>query len=436
MSNPTHSILPPTSGMPFIVLLLFSLLLFPCSPLLAQNYNTILDDDIRSVQLHLRSAPLTLPVVQLRAGPGTLVLEFDRLGTDIKDYSYTIVHCNHDWTPSELIDNEYIDGFTTDRITEYEASINTLTQYVHFTLQLPNQNMRWNKSGNYLLQVYDEDDDHRLVMVRRFMVVEPVWRVEPMLVRPALAGKFNTHHEIDFNVVHKGTRIPNPQNDVFAYVLQNGRWDNVIGPLRPYITRQDQLVFDFQDKIVFPAGKEWRYFDMGTFDVRGDRVRQISEQDDYYEVTVRADESRLDRPYLFERDINGRFSIENQNPNHTMLECDYARVLFSLLRNRPFDDDDVYVFGELTDWQLKPEFRMEYDQEAKSYYCEPLLKQGVYNYKYVLVNRATGAVNEEELEGNWHETSNTYNILVYFRPFGTRYDRLMTPAVSVDSKNK
>lgn len=386
------------------------------------------DVDILSVQLHLSGAPTTFPMVSLKALNGSLILQFDRLGTDIRDYLYTIEHCNADWQRSALDDNEYIDGFTEDRIIDIQNSINTLQRYVHYTLALPNRNMRWTKSGNYLLKVYDNTYEKQLVLVRRFLVVEGRWSVATDFVRPVRVDKMDTHHEIDFTVSTKGMRVQYPDREVKAYVMQNGRWDTAIGPIPPFIARQEQLVFDYQDKIVFPAGKEWRYFDMRTFQFRGEFVRNIRMLKDYYEVTLTPDESRANRPYVQHGDLNGRFSIENRNDNETLEQCDYAAVLFSLKLAQPLDNEDVYVFGQFTDWQLKPEFRMQYDDEAKVYYCEAYLKQGYYNYQYLVVNRKTGAVDESGFEGNWYETGNDYQILVYYRPFGVRYDQLMLSA--------
>lgn len=401
-----------------------------------QNESLILDSEIRSAQLYLSGAPLTLPIVDLKTGLNSLMLEFDHLGTDLKDYVYTIAHCNSDWQPSELADNEYIDGFTEDRIVEIESSLNTLTQYTHYTLGLPNRNMRWARSGNYLLKVYDNDNERQLVLVRRFLVVEPSWRVDAKFVSPVSVSKLNTHHEIDFTVGHRGVRIPNPQNDIKAFVLQNGRWDNAVGPVKPYITREETLVFDYQDKIVFPAGKEWRYFDLRTYEYRGDHVRSIDEKDDFYEVTLQTDQDQAGSTVGYRGDLNGRFSIENKNFNQSLYQCDYAKVLFSITQNSPIEDKDVYVFGELTDWYLKPEWKMEYSPEAKAYYVEsPLIKQGFYNYAYQVVDRQTGTPELVGLEGNWYETSNQYTVLVYFRTFGDRYERLMA-AVTIDSRDR
>lgn len=418
----------------------FAFLIFPIA-LGAQtgdnphNEPRIYDDEIYSVQLYLRGAPLTFPIVGLNAEDGALVFEFDHLGLDVHDYLYSLQLCDADWQPSSLVDNQYIDGFTEDRITEYYNSFNTLQSYMHYSVSLPGSNMRWTKSGNYLLKIYDNTDEKELVMVRRFLVVEPTWSIASDFVKPVRVDKLNTHQELDFIVSAKGTKISYPQKEVKAYILQNGRWETAIGPLAPYVVRQDQLVYDYQDKIVFPAGKEWRFFDMRTFTYRGEYVRDIRPRADYYEVTLYMDENRANRPYVYRGDLNGRFSIENSNPSQTIENCDYAKVLFSVERNAAYEDEDVYLFGEFTDFQLKPQFKMRYEEAVHAYVCEAFLKQGYYNYEYLVVNRRSGQPEEEGLEGNSHETGNQYNILIYYRPFGQQYDRLMITA-TMDTRTR
>jgi hypothetical protein len=294
--------------------------------------------------------------------------------------------------------------------------------------------MRWTRSGNYILQVFDTEDD-RLVLSRRFLVVEPLWRIDAEFVRTSQVDKLDTHHEIDFTVIPKGVRVSMPQNDVKAFILQNGRWDNALGPIKPFITRGDNLVFDYQDQILFPAGKEFRFFDIRSFDYRGEFVRGISEKPTYFEVTLQPDESRYDRPVIFRPDADGRFVIDNLNANQTLLQCDYASVLFSIKQNQELDGSDVYVFGELSDWQLKPEFKMQYDEQARVYWCEAWLKQGHYNYQYLVVDAQTGKPDLDGFEGNWYATGNQYTILVYFRPFGARFDRLLG-AVTLNSARR
>ncbi|MCS6930242.1 MAG: DUF5103 domain-containing protein [Saprospiraceae bacterium] len=390
------------------------------------NEERIYDPDISAVRFHLRNAPLSFPVVHLKAAAGSLILSFDRLGTEIRDYVYTLEHCNADWRRSSLNELEYLDGFTEDRIQNIQNSSTTLQPYMHYWVALPNSNVRWTQSGNYLLKVYDVTDGGRqLVLVRRFLVTENIWQVSAQFVRPARVERMNTHHEINFSVQTSNTYVQYPEREVKAFVLQNGRWDSAIGPLTPFIRRQNQLVYEYQDRIVFPAGKEWRYFDMRTFRFRGEFIQTLRMAQDYYEVSITPDESRAYKPYVQTPDINGRFSIENRDENAGLDQCDYAVVRFTLKAAQPFEGYDVYLYGQFTDWQLKPEYKMTYSDSLKAYVGAAYLKQGYYNYQYVLVNPITGERDEVGVEGNSYETENDYQILMYYRPLGSRADRLV-----------
>ncbi len=385
------------------------------------------DEEVRTVQLHLRGVPLSFPIVNVESGQNTMILSFDIMGGELRDFMYTIVHCTADWRASDLETNQYIDGFTEDRITEYQTSLNTLSNYVNYSLALPNKNIGWMISGNYLLVVWDEETGET-VLTRRFMVSETGWRVESKFVRAAKVEKQDTHHEIDFSVIHAGTRVGTPKTEVKAVIMQNGRWDNAIGLLEPFVALGEKLSYDYQDKVVFPAGKEFRFFDIQQFEYKAMNVQNIERRNNFYEVTLKPERSYSNQVYQYWGDLDGRFSIENKTPPYELVQCDYAKVLFTIKQNLAIDDKDVYVFGELTDWQLKPEFKMQYNEEAQVYYCEPLLKQGYYNYEIVEVDRKTGQIDTESFNGNWYETGNTYTILVYYKPYGERYDRLMVAA--------
>lgn len=392
----------------------------------------VLDKNIRTVQIN---AGTPYPVVDLKTGQ--INLTFDHIGYELQNYVYSIVHCNSDWQPSDLEDNEYLNGFTEDRITTITSSVNTLQPYTHYTLTLPNQNMRWTVSGNYILKVFDEDNDRKLVMVRRFMVMENKWSVSAQMSQISNASKIFTHQEIDFQVLHEGTVISNPQREIKAFVFQNMRWDRMLGPInpRPFVAVRNSLNFDFQDSIVFPAGKSWRYFDMRSFDFKGGNVQKIERNTLTWQVYLKPEYDQSEsHTYGLTDDINGSYAIENRMQGQSFMQTDYANVLFVLARNAPFENREVYVFGELTDWRLKDEFKMEYDEASHSYFCNPLLKQGFYNYAFAVVDDETfEPAKDDDMEGDWHETGNVYTMLVYYRPFGGRYDRLMTVG-GIDSR--
>ena len=399
------------------------------------NHDYIYKDHIKSVKFHLKGLMLSYPIIDLNSG-ATLVLRFDDLEEDISDYYYKIIHCNADWQPSDLNDMDYINGFSSDVINNYDFSFNTLTNYTHYSLELPNQTSQFTKSGNYLLHIYANNDEEDLVLTRRFMVVEPIMRIGAQFKNTGMVSKIRTHQEIDFVVNHKGIRISNPYQEVKMAVLQNGRWDNAITGLKPLFIRENELIYDYQDKIVFPAGKEFRHVSLRSFRYRTDRVARIVEDPvDKIHVQLLKDQSRQFKSYIFNRDANGGFIIENEHETDDNLQADYAYVHFFLESNFEREDGDIYLFGAMTDWQIQDKFKLEYKPNEEVYYAKVRLKQGFYNYNYAFVRGAGATPDLTEYEGNWYETENDYQILIYHRPPGGRYDRLVA-VQSLNSSNR
>lgn len=387
-------------------------------------YDYVYLDNIKTVKFHIEGLLLSTPILDLNAGTA-LELSFDDMDGDAKSYTYTIVQCNADWTPSNLVETEYIDGFQEVDLVDFEYSFKAKTIYTHFRLYLPNNDMGITKSGNYLLKVYENEDRKRLAITRRFMVVETLVSVIPDVVRPAKVSRSDTHQEIDFRVTHKNFEIRNPRQELFVTVLQNGRWDNAITGLLPLFSRQEEQVYDYQDKVVFPAGKEFRYLDLRSLRYASENIDLIEYINNQYEVVLRMDKKRSNSGYLEIEDINGNFVIETLDDDEHDIESDYANVLFSLYSPTEMYDQDIYIFGGLTDWQLKPAFKMIYNPAVSAYVGKVKLKQGYYNYLYAALPRGANQPDFEETEGNWYESKNLYTILVYYRAFGGRYDRLI-----------
>jgi Domain of unknown function (DUF5103) len=401
------------------------------------TYPYVADTQIKSVQVNGAS---TAPIVDIKKGQ--VHLSFDHMGYDIMDYVYTIVHCDAEWRPSDIEYEEYLDGYQEDRLLDSDPteqgryssisnSLNTLVPFTHYELTLPNRNMKWRISGNYILQIMDDDDDKRVVMTLRFMVSEEAWRVFPTLPLVSNSGKSFTHHEVDFQVNHDRFNISNPQRDVKCYVLQNMRWDRIIGPItpRPVVTMRNSMDFDYQDSIVFPAGKEFRFFDIRNLDFRTLAVQSIERGPKTYQVYLKPQyDLNSNHSYALTADINGAFNIENNTPGQSedLRRAEYANVILRLERQLPYETEEVYVVGGLTNWALLPEYKMEYDAASKAYVLNMLLKQGFYNYEIQVVDNTTFRPDPDGgVEGNWHETENLYTILAYYRPFGSRFDRLM-----------
>ena len=386
------------------------------------NRDTIYVDYVKTVQFYLENLVATMPIISL-SSPGQVVLTFDDLDAEVADYTYTIQHCNADWTPSRISELEYLSGFSRADIRTRELSFNTVVPYVHYTLPLPNQDMQFRLSGNYLLHVFNEFDEP--VITRRFVVVEPLFRVEGLVNKAALVTRLDTYQEVDFTVIHEEFEIQNPLREISATVIQNGNWRTAIQGLSPNMIKPEQLIFDYQNVISFPAGKEYRPLDMRSLRTYAGNVREIIQTDEGYDVTLGRDQKRASSAYLTFEDLDGNFVIESFDFPSPDLRGDYANVLFNLYSPTNYEEEDVYVYGGLSDWQLRPEFKMVYNPVVNGYVAEVLLKQGYYDYEYVTVNRRTGEISRRMTEGNWFETNNTYTVLIYYRPFGQRYDRLL-----------
>ena len=124
--------------------------------------------------------------------------------------------------------------------------------------------------------------------------------------------------------------------------------------------------------------------------------------------------------YDFRYDLNGKYVTsvsENKNKNN---EAEYVIVEFKLTSEKI--DEDIYLFGELTNWDIIEEAKLNYDYDSKRYVGRLLLKQGYYNYKYVLLNNNNVI---ENLDNNFHETRNQYSIYVYYKPIWQDYESLI-----------
>ncbi len=384
----------------------------------------IYKDYIKSVKFHIIGADLTLPIIDL--SDGQLVLSFDDLEADVKNFYYTIVHCDKDWTPSEDISPmDYIDGFSEEKLEIYRFSSSTTQPYTHYDLAIPNEDMSFKLSGNYILKIYTDKGEDDLVLTRRFVVVDSKVKIDAQVNRAYEIGKMETHQEIDFVIDHKGFEINNPKQNLSVTVMQNSNWQTAYNNVEPLFIKTERLEYDYQGKIVFEGLKEYRYLDLRSFRFRTDKVKDIYEGPYGFDVELIGERDRSVKPYLFEIDINGNFIIETGDFDEHDIESDYALVTFYLSKDQVFENGQVYLYGKISDWQLKDEFKMTYNEKINAYSTKVFLKQGFYNYVYAFVPNDSETPDFSDTEGSHHEAENDYSIIVYYRDFGSRYDEVI-----------
>jgi hypothetical protein len=359
---------------------------------------------------------------------GRMLLSFDDLEGEFKYYRFKIVYCNSDWSLSSLNELEYIKGYAEDRLPDGRQSFGMTSNYTNYRLTLPNENTRFTKSGNYLLHIYlDSGGETMPILTRRFCIFENLLTLQGKFTPTGKTEKTNTHHELDITATYKNLSVRNPQREIKLTVLQNSQWATAKQNIPPSFHSLGSLVFDYQDSIVFPAGREFRPFDLRSLVFNRIGVSHISSFEDSYDVTLFPDRSRENVPYRFYFDVNGGFVIDNidlLDNTEPEIRSEYPNVAFTLFRNEPYQGD-VYVIGKMTDWQPYEAFKMTYNENKKQYILDVPIKQGYYDYTYALVNKGGVIVDINEIDGNWYETENNYNILLYYRAIGERFDRLI-----------
>ncbi|MCK4569864.1 MAG: DUF5103 domain-containing protein [Bacteroidales bacterium] len=382
-------------------------------------------NNIKSVELYREGWEMSPPVVGLKSGQ-QLILSFDDLDAYVKDYRFTIIHCDAMWQPSEIAKSEYIRGFYEDEITDYAFSFNTLIVYTNYRLSFPTDYMGYTKSGNYILKIYeDEDLDSNVVLTRRFMVTDQKVTISGEVVPPVKIEYRNYRQQLEFEINSGKYYIQNPYRDLKVMVLQNWRWDNAVYNVQPRMVVGNRLDYNFIDDLVFDGGNEFRALDIKSLKYQSERIALIDYDYLGQQVYLHPDERRTFKQYVRDDDINGKFFLEKEGAESSEIESDYAYVHFTLPYTHPLVTGNLFIFGGLTDWDFNDEALLKYDYENHLYETSLYLKQGYYNYAYIFLEDGTDAGDITLIEGNHWDTNNEYIILVYYREPGTYYDQMI-----------
>lgn len=396
---------------------LLFLLVFPQA--FAQITEKIEPSYISTIEFRGATEQSELPIIRLGQN---IQLSFDALNGEELDYYYKITHHNFDWSPSDLSQSEYLDGFDEVRITEYENSLNTLQIYSHYMLRIPNRDTRGvTKSGNYLLSIYNRDSD--LIFTRKFLVVEDLASVGVEIKRARDLRLIDEKQVVQFFVNSPNLLLRNPKQTVKTLVLQNSNLKTAITDLVPQYTMGNELIYKYDIEASFGGGNEFLAFDNKDERSASNGVRSIS-LTDVYENYLFTNIPRNNRPYTYNPDINGNFVVRNIDARNQNIEAEYVRMHFNLQYYEDLGDKEIHVYGNFNNWTIDGSTYLTYDSTSDSYRNSRLFKQGFYNYKYVLVNR-DGSIDDGAISGDFWQTENDYTVVVYYRDLGARYDRII-----------
>lgn len=382
-------------------------------------------EGIKTVQLSRKSDPFALPVMPLNS-KNSLLLSFDELGEEYREYRFTFIHCDAMWQPSDLKTEEFLSGFYEDEINDYQFSFNTIQPYVHYSKTFPTEDLMPTKSGNYLLLVYEDGYKNEPSFSLRFMVVDTRISFENYKVERDRRTEFYFEkQQVNFSIKTGNQRIAFPDRDLKVMIRQNRRWDN-IKYLKPLNIRGDVYDYNhYNGENVFNGINQYRYFDMKTVKTNTMQVAHSRRTERGIEWFLLPDDIRRKTPYSDYEDIDGHYFIKTEDETDSDIESEYVWVHFFLNYEIPMHDGDFYILGDLTMNLFDNNSKMTYNYVEQGYEATLYLKQGYYNFLYAYLQNGQSVAEPEFLEGNHWETGNMYDIYVYYRESGEHYDQLI-----------
>ena len=328
-----------------------------------------------------------------------------------------------------------MDGFNYADITDYAQSEATFTHYYNYRFCVPNEDMHITKSGNYVLQVYEQDDPDVVLFQTRFSVCENTVHVQPVVTSRTDIDYNESHQQLEFDVVYRQGLIADPYQELTAIITQNTRLDNAVMIKRPMMVAPGKITYAHVPELIFAAGNEWRRFETvntHTINMHLDAIRYF---EPYYHATVSTDFPRSEGGYLYDRTQFGRFTIRNAEFDETSdTQADYLVTHFTLDVGRKLEGGELHLDGEFTQGLPREATLMKYDEYSGCYTCDMLLKQGAYNYQYLWYPYGSVAGETAFTEGDKYQTVNEYVIRIYDHPSGERYDHFVGYGVVYSGK--
>ena len=383
----------------------------------------VYSNQINSLRVEVVDELISEPFIELN-GNAILGVSFDVLYQAQGRYTYSIIHCDADWQKSSLSPIEYMDGFQRMPINDYGQAITTTTHYTNYRLFLPNENVRFKVSGNYVIQVFDEDSPERILFSARFGVYEQMVGINTTVSSNTDISFNQGHQQVGFQINTQRMQVVSPQTELKVFVTQNNRLDNIVSNLQPTIVANNSLTYEHIPALIFDAGNEYRRIEFLTNRYSGMGIERIRYFNPYYHAEVMIDQSRSKQSYQYDQDQNGRFFISCLNCQSPDTEADYYIVHFAYA-SQFIPDGYIYLNGNMFQNRLDEQSKMDYNRETRQYEKAILLKQGHYNYQYLFVPNGETKGQSAMTEGNFFQTENEYTILVYYRPMGGRFDRLI-----------
>ncbi|TYP94932.1 protein of unknown function (DUF5103) [Fodinibius salinus] len=371
--------------------------------------------DIQSIHVHPQNAPAKAPIISLKTSQ-KLVLSFDYLSTQSRQFRIEISHRTQNWKQSSITASTYLDSFSYAFIQNAKASFTNNPSYRHVEYSFPNDQLRPAVSGNYLIEVYD-DNDGTLLFKLPFFVTENEGQISTQIDR--LFAKRNDGRPLDqpSSKYQYPKFVEYPQFDLSMSFAQNQFWGRMRKADFLDTITQNKLNGRLQINNSFVGNYEFKTLNLQNFEADGQQIVEYFPGLTPPKVVLRRDIQRFGV-------TPSPFPLSNLGMPSKGRSGNYARVQFSLTTDSSVSPNtNIFVIGDFNNWIVNDFHQMEYDSERKLWKGNAIIKEGQYAYKYVTVSNNN--INDLALDQLFVSSAQEYFTFIYYKDPDKNFDRLL-----------
>lgn len=386
-----------------------------CTPLYSQIK---IEQPIQSIQIQIPHNPDLISNIQVipLEDFSRYVLSFDDLSLNSLTYYLRIEHQTAQWEKSSINEILYLKGFNNQPIRDFIQSEGTKVPYLHYQTPLPEVKI----GGNYLIQVFSDRSGKNLIFSKKIQVIDK--KVNPFanIEFSNFPNLRNSHQKIELGITYPGDLFFQSKDDFIFKVYQNGQLLELRNWPSPTINAWDKKLYFqfFNSENSIPGGNEFRQIDLRSSNQKLSNVAKIEESNEINLLSTSINYRENQGIYIQKFDKNHFFVRDNYEFPSDERFIDYVVCRFYLKDDFGLPEK-IYVVGGWNNFERTNTNLMEYDANSGIYFKDILLKQGIYFYQF------QGENDKGIIEGNYSQTENQYEILVYLKEPGTNYENLV-----------
>lgn len=378
------------------------------------------DDAVRTIQLYPGGQQDALPVVTLNSGDA-LTLEFDLVRSEGRPLSVYFQHADRTWR-RDLSASQVLASFQDDRLLEYQSSRGTDVPYVHYQYEFPNDDIRFQVSGNYILRVTERGRRDSVLFEQPFFVTEK----EGGLRLGAESLMVPGQSQSSLRPIARYTPPAEIRGDPFGHAVcfvRNSRLADTRCRDRPTLARQPELKFQLHRDRAYAPTTTGYTLDLSTLRASS-QIARIDRSASPIRALLDPDYARFGGGIETGRMMNGQTIIRGALSSRLdpALSAEYVEASFAFVPagETPYSSPLV-VAGSFSGMNPERGTRMEWNESQGRYEGRVLLKQGRYQYFYATSDPAFAA----EVQNRTRRMTGTYTAFVYYRDARRNTDRLL-----------